>query len=133
MLLEDIAPQMFYHGTSTALGIEDALLPPEQSNRLSEVGRKKNLNKVFMTRDQKSAEIYAKKAVKQFGGEAVVYRVAPVGELTVLQDTPGTTVYMADGAKVLDRRMVDTPVRKDYSELVRRMRIRRGEDELAVA
>ena len=112
MLLEDISPQYFYHGTSSALGISDILLPPEQSERLAEVGRKKNLNKVFFTRDYKSAEIYAKKAVKQFGGEPIVFTIVPKGEITVVQDTPGTTVYMADSAKVLKGILVNTPIRR---------------------
>lgn len=115
MLLEDISPQYFYHGTSDALGIADTLLPPEQSERLSEVGRKKNLNKVFFTRDAKSAEIYAKKAVKQFGGNPVVYTIRPVGEITVVQDTPGTTVFMADSATVVGSKTLTTATRNDFA------------------
>lgn len=115
MLLEDIAPQYYFHGTSSALGITDTLQPPAKSDRLSEVGRKKNLDKVFFTRDAKSAEIYAKKAVKQFGGEPIVYMIRPVGEITVVQDTPGTTVFMADSATIVGSTKVSTPTRKDYA------------------
>lgn len=102
MLLEDLNPQIFYHGTSTALGIENIILPPEQTTKLSEVGRKRNLNKVFFTRDPRSAESYAHKAVKNFGGDPIIYKVKPVGAVDVLQATPGTSVYMADAAEILD-------------------------------
>lgn len=110
MLLENLKP-IYYHGTSTALGIEGELLPPSRTERLSEVGRKKNLDKVFFTRDKGSAEIYAKKAVKQFGGEPVIYIIEPVGNITVLQDTPGTTVFMADSANVVGTLPVTTKLR----------------------
>ena len=92
---------MFYHGTSTALCITTVLLPPEKSERLAEVGRKINLDKVFFTRDQRSAGIYARKAVKRFGGKPIVLEVEPTGDIVEIQNTPGTTVYMSDCAKVL--------------------------------
>lgn len=91
----------FYHGTSSALGITTTLLPPVKSARLAELGRKRNLDKVFFTRDRRSANIYARKAVKRFGGKPVVLRIEPLGGSVVLQTTPGTTVFMADGAEVL--------------------------------
>ena len=89
-------------------------MPPVESDKLSELGRKKNLDKVFMTKDEKSAEIYAKKAIKQFGGKPIVYLVEPVGELSILQSSPGTTVYMADSANVISGRTVESLVRKVY-------------------
>ena len=103
--------QCFYHGTSSALGITTALLPPEKTERLAELGRKRNLDKVFFTRDAKSAEIYAKKAVKRFGGKPVVLLVAPTGAIDIVQDTPGTTVLMADGGVVMATTPVLTPMR----------------------
>lgn len=112
MLLEDLNPQYYYHGTSTALGITDTLLPPEKSERLAEVGRKKNLNKVFFTKDRKSAEIYAKKAVRQFGGEPVIFMVRPIGHVDVVQATPGTTVFMADSASIVGQYELNTPTRQ---------------------
>lgn len=111
MLLEDIAPNFFYHGTSTALGIDKVILPPEQTEKLSEVGRKKNLNKVFFTRDLRSAEAYAHKAVKNFGGNPVIYKVKPVGHVDVLQATPGTSVFMADAAEILSSELRDSRVK----------------------
>lgn len=92
---------MYYHGTSSALGITEFLLPPEQSARLSEFGRKRNLDKVFFTLDVGSAKIYARKAAKRFGGKPLILKVNPIGEVTVLQATPGTTVLMADKAEVI--------------------------------
>lgn len=91
----------FYHGTSSALGITTTLLPPENSARLAELGRKRNLDKVFFTRDKRSANIYARKAVKRFGGKPVVLQIVPKGCIVVLQAAPGTTVFMADSAEVL--------------------------------
>ena len=91
----------FYHGTSSALGITTTLLPPARTRRLAELGRKRNLDKVFFTRDRRSASIYARKAVKRFGGQPVVLQIEPIGSIVVLQEAPGTTVFMADGAEVL--------------------------------
>lgn len=91
----------FFHGTTTALGITTTLLPPAKTERLAELGRKRNLDKVFFTRDQRSASIYAHKAVKRFGGKPVVLVINPVGCIVVIQEAPGTTVLMADGAEVL--------------------------------
>jgi DNA/RNA tunnel of bacterial DNA dependent RNA polymerase. len=112
MLLENIVQFPYYHGTSSNLGIGDTLLPPNSTDKISELGRKKNLDKVFFTRDYKSAEIYAKKAVKRFGGDPVVFLIKPIGDLSVVQDMPGTTVFMADTAEILDVYNVDTQVRK---------------------
>jgi hypothetical protein len=68
---------------------------------LAELGRKRNLDKVFFTQDKRSAAIYARKAVKRFGGQPVVLQIEPVGSVVVLQTAPGTTVFMADSAEVL--------------------------------
>jgi len=91
----------FYHGTSDKiLSIGDRLIPPKDTGMLSEKGRKKNLDKVFFTNDKRSASIYAQKAAKQFGGNPVVYTISPVGDIEVLNNTPGTTVYNADWAYI---------------------------------
>ena len=90
----------FYHGTSTAVGIDYRLLPPAVTGVIEEVGRKKNLDKVFFTSDLGSARIYAGRAVSKFGGRAVIYRVIPMGEVECLHDSPGTSVYFAPGAFV---------------------------------
>lgn len=93
--------EVFFHGTSSVLGITDILLPPTKTTLLAELGRKKNLDKVFFTLDFNSAGIYADKAVKRFGGKPIVLRVLPNGKIVVVQARKGTTVYMADSAKVL--------------------------------
>lgn len=90
----------FYHGTSSALNIGHRLLPPDETNRLSELGRKKNLDRVFFTADLGSARIYAGKAVRRWGGEAVIYRVYPVGPVETIQPRGGTTVYAAPWALI---------------------------------
>lgn len=93
---------MYYHGTSThAIGEgEFRLLPPNATGVLSEKGRQKNLDRVFFTRDIGSARIYAGRAVQQFGGEPVVYRVIPMGEVVALNENAGTSVYHAEWAFV---------------------------------
>ena len=103
MKLLELFPQtdIYYHGSSTALGIDRFILPAQETEKLAEMGRKKNLDKVFFTKDQRSAEIYAHKAVKQFGGDPIVYKVKPVGEVGALNVAPGTSVYMADAAEVV--------------------------------
>lgn len=98
--LEDEIEGPFYHGTSTNLDIEDKLLPPDMTDTIAEIGRKKNLDKVFFTSDYRSAHIYAQKATKAFGGQPIVYRVHPVGEIEIVQQKAGTTVYAAPWAYV---------------------------------
>lgn len=92
---------LFFHGTTTELGIKTAILPPLKTGRLSEYNRKKNLDKVFFTKDKNSALIYARKAVKQFGGNPVVYTIYPIGNITPIQTAQGTSVYMSDEAIVI--------------------------------
>jgi hypothetical protein len=91
----------FYHGTSDKiLSIGDKLIPPNDTGMLSERGRKVNLDKVFFTHDKRSASTYARKAVKEFGGNPVVYEVSPIGDIGTLNDKPGTTVFHADWAYI---------------------------------
>ena len=90
----------YYHGSSTEAKITDRLLPPNMTGVLSELGRKKNLDKVFFTADIGSARIYAGRAVNKLGGNPVIYEVSPVGRIETLNDTQGTTVYYADWAYV---------------------------------
>lgn len=91
---------MFYHGTSTNCGIDFKLMPPDETGKIQEIGRKKNLNKVFFTKDLSSAKIYAGRSVSVFGGKQVIYRVIPMGEIEVLNDNKGTSVYSSDWAFV---------------------------------
>lgn len=91
---------VFYHGTSDLFGIGDYILPPSQTGKLQEKGRKKNLDKIFVTKDVGSAKIYAGRAVQQFGGNPIIYKVEPEN-ITVMHEMLGTSVYLADKAKVL--------------------------------
>ena len=91
---------MYYHGSSTACGIDYMLLPPEDSGFLQEEGRKKNLDKVFFTTDLGSARIYAGRAVNRFGGSPVIYRVIPMGRVTCLTNVVGSSVYYSQWAFV---------------------------------
>ena len=91
---------MFYHGSSTINNIKHMLLPPDETNVISEKGRKKNLDKVFFTKDLKSAMIYAKRAVRQLGGEPILYRVIPMSDVECINETEGTTVYCCEWAFV---------------------------------
>lgn len=102
MITTDCKPQhkVYYHGSSTAAGISDMLLPPEQSGKLSEAGRLKNLDRVFFTEDKGSARIYAGRACRQFGGEPVLYRVIPMTAPVCINATPGSTVYHSGWAFV---------------------------------
>lgn len=93
----------YYHGSSSAAmrREEFRLLPPVNSGRQQEESRKKNLDRVFFTRDIKLARIYAGRACNVFGGSPVVFRVVVAEDAVVcLSDTPGATVYHAPGAFV---------------------------------
>lgn len=70
----------FYHGTSDTLKIGKVLLPPVITDNQRESWRKKYLDKVFFTSSLLSAEMYAKKACKKYGGSPVVYIVRPIGQ-----------------------------------------------------
>lgn len=87
----------FYHGTSTALSINFKLLPPEETKNISETGRKKNLNKVFMTDSKKYAQIYAGRSCSKFGGIPIVYRVIPFGT-KIYQKQAGCNIFTCDYA-----------------------------------
>ena len=99
---EPIPEGPFFHGTSTNVGIGDKLIPPHMTGTLSEVGRKKNLDLVFFTADRSSARVYAGRSVRKFGGEPIIYRVYPVGDVTVLNRDAGTTVYAAPWAYAVE-------------------------------
>lgn len=95
----------YYHGTNISnLKPGNLILPPSKTGKISEKGRKKNLDVVFFTKDPMSAKIYADRAVNSFGsGVATVYEIEPQGPISVLNDIPGTTVYFAPYAKIIGR------------------------------
>jgi len=88
----------FYHGTSDVFDIKE-LLPAIETGNLREEWRKKLTNKVFFTNSLLSAEVFAKKAVQKYGGNPVVYKVRPIGDVWHVN----TNEYVADRAKILGR------------------------------
>ncbi len=87
----------FYHGTSDVFEICKMILPPNETGNLREDWRKKNLDKVYFTISQLSAEMYAKKACKKYGGNPVIYIVKPMGLWYHRVDTE----YVAERALVI--------------------------------
>ena len=85
----------FYYGSCTAAGIESMLLPPCDSDILSEKGRKKNLDRVFFTADIGLARIYAGRAARSIGGDPVLYRVVCPVDVVCMNDDKGASVYHA--------------------------------------
>ena len=51
-----------------------------------EKGRKKNLDKIFYTTDKNSAKIYAGRAVRRFGGNPIIVRAIPMGDIDVINN-----------------------------------------------
>lgn len=89
---------IFYHGTTDLFEIEDNILkPPIDTGNLREEWREKNLNKVYFTDSLLSAEKFAYKASEKYGGNSIVYKIKPIGDVI----HPNTNEYMADGAKII--------------------------------
>lgn len=102
MITSDCKPEMvcFYHGTSSSANINYKLLPPIHSGVISEIGRKKNLDKVFFTKDKGLAKIYSGRACRSYGGSPKLYRVIIPENVECMNDTAGASVYYADSAFV---------------------------------
>lgn len=89
---------IFYHGTTDLFYIEnDILKPPIDTGILREEWRKKNLNKVYFTDSLLSAEKYAYKASNKYGGNGIVYKIKPIGDIVHVN----TNEYIADNAKII--------------------------------
>lgn len=103
-------PKTLYHGTSTELelSVGDYLLPPNHTNKLSEEGRKKNLDLIFLTPDFNYAKIYSGRSANKFGGEPIVYEVKPVG-LEFYRNELGNNIYVADGGYIVDEFVLHEP------------------------
>jgi hypothetical protein len=101
--LKESLDNLFYHGSSYNLEVGDVILPPSKTDNISEKGRKKNLDKVFFTKNYKSAKIYAGRSKNSYGGKKYIYIVKPFGDVSVISDKKGSTVYMADFAKIIDK------------------------------
>lgn len=86
----------FYHGTTTNIKLNKILLPPSETGVLREDFRKNLKDKVFLTISKPSAIKYAKKAVQQFGGAPVIYKVKPDYESLIKKGTE----YICDEAYI---------------------------------
>lgn len=95
----DVYIKIFYHGTSDIFDMKGMILPPLQTKNLRENWRKKYINKVFFTTSLLSAENYAKKACKKYGGTPVVYIVSPIGQYFNRIDCE----YIADKARIVEQ------------------------------
>lgn len=87
----------FYHGTTDKFPICKVLLPPVITDIQREEWRKKYVDKVFFTDSIMSANMYAKKACKKYGGNPVIYIVKPIGQFFNTINTE----YIADKALVV--------------------------------
>jgi len=96
-----------YHGTSSAVvsDTEYRLVPPCESGKLQEDGRKVRLDCVFATPDLGLARIYAGRAARRFGGRPVVLEVSLPDRLTVVDpgSRPGAVVLVAPGGWIVGR------------------------------
>ena len=73
------------------------LLPPVITDIKREEWRKKYTDKVFFTDSLLSANMYAKKACKKYGGNPIVYIVKPIGQFFNTINTE----YIADRALIV--------------------------------
>lgn len=90
----------FWHGSCTLGLTGNILMPPDSTNVISEKGRKKNLDRVFFTRDKGLAKVYARRAARSIGGEPTLFRVISPVDVKFMSETPGATVYHAAWAFV---------------------------------
>ena len=88
----------FYHGTSDIFNITE-LKPAIETGNLREEWRKKLIDKVFFTNSLLSAEMFAKKASKKYGGNPIIYEVKPIGDIWHIN----TNEYVADRADIIKR------------------------------
>ena len=93
-----------YHGSTTSLGLSigDYILPPNRTDTISEFGRKKNLDVIFLTPDFNYAKVYAGRAANSIGGSPVIFKVKPVG-LEFYRQEQGNNIYIADGGFIVNK------------------------------
>lgn len=98
----------YYHGTSIPLMVGDCIIPPIETNVLSEKHRRKNLDMVFFTKDINSAKVYAGRAKNSLNmNSTYVYKVVPEGDVICINDNIGTTVYCARRALIIEIAIAD--------------------------
>ena len=73
---ENLKKQTYYHGTTDLFKIS-VIKPPVDSKIIREDFRENNKNVVYVTTSFGSAQRYAYKAAKKFGGNPIVYKVEP--------------------------------------------------------
>lgn len=88
---------MYYHGTTTALGIVSELRAPVETGVLREEWRKKHLDCVYFTTSKLSAAKYARKACLKYGGVPQILIVKPCGITTNINNNE----YIAKSARVV--------------------------------
>lgn len=97
MITKELNSKTFYHGTTDTFNVGKYILPPVKTENKREEWRMKYTDKVFFTTSMLSAEMYAKKACKKYGGNPVIYVVKPVGQYFSRMNTE----YIADKALVV--------------------------------
>lgn len=111
-----------YHGTTNKISMPGGeILPPSSTNTISEVGQKKNLDKVFLTPDLQYAWIYAGRASRVLGGQPVVYEVS-VDSPESFTDSSGCTIYTAPSARIVrsvTEKKPAAPNLKSFKKLLR--------------
>jgi hypothetical protein len=111
---------IYYHGTTDihGLNVGDLIKSSDSTGILQEKGRKRNLDKVFFTKDLGSAWIYAGRSVNMFGGNPIVCEISPIGEIEKINDKNGTSVFMAKEAMVKDviKNIEEEESKEDTSE-----------------
>jgi|2_EtaG_2_1085320.scaffolds.fasta_scaffold36710_2 hypothetical protein len=92
----------YYHGTSSALGITTHIRPAAETNKQTEPRRQRR-HRVFFTTNLEAARTYARRSVRQWGGEPIIHRIAPEGDVKHLSKRvwPLGPVQHATGAAVI--------------------------------
>lgn len=93
-IASSIDNEAFYHGTTQKFKPGDIVKPPSETSIISEKGRKKNLDKVFFTKDIGSAKIYAGRAKNSLGGVPRVYEIKPIGPVTEINTKKELPFYV---------------------------------------
>lgn len=88
----------YYHGTSSNAPVKDTILPPNvHSFGISELGRSKNLDKVFVTTNRGYASTYARRVANMKGCEPVIYEVL-CDNVVLYQTCNGLDIYTTNEA-----------------------------------
>lgn len=95
---ENLKKQSYYHGTTDLFKISEIKSPIDTEN-IREDFRKRNRDVVYITTSFGSAQKYAYKATKKFGGKPIVYKVEPDWDSLIKRLD---CEYIAKSAKILD-------------------------------